>query len=117
MRLEQHLGPKYPIQLLAVNANPKFTPVSDVRAWSIKHRMLRRWLYLTGPVRELRPVWMLCGIEAKIVNGDADHTALVFLIDATGKLRTAFPIAAPGSIDTEVGAMAQAIKTMAPSGA
>src|SRR6266702_803344 len=79
-KAEEALGPTYSLQLLAVNANIDFTSVSDVRTWSAEHRMLRRWLFLTGPLRELRAVWSSYGIQVKMVHGDIAHTAGVFVI-------------------------------------
>lgn len=113
---EETLGPAYPLQLLAINANPDFTSVSDVRAWSSEHRMLRRWLFLTGPAGELRAVWQSYGIQAKVVHGDVEHTAVIFLIDAEGRIRALFPIAEHGGIDAEALSIARAVRLLAASG-
>jgi cytochrome oxidase Cu insertion factor (SCO1/SenC/PrrC family) len=112
---EQALGPTYPVQLLAINTNPDFTSVSDVRAWSSEHRMLRRWLFLTGPVGELSTVWQSYGIRAKLVHGDVEHTAIVFLIDRTGAVRALFPIAEHGGIQAEALSIARAVRLLGSS--
>ncbi len=116
-KTEQALGPPYSLQLLAINANPEFTSVSDVRKWSIEHRMLRRWLFLTGTVGQLRAVWQSYGIEAKVVHGDVAHTAVILLIDAVGRIRALFPIAAQrGGVGGEALSLARAVRPVVTSG-
>jgi protein SCO1/2 len=109
-KTEQALGPTYPLRLLAINGNPEFTSVSDVRRWSSEHRMMRRWLFLTGPVARLRAVWKDYGIQVKIVHGDVAHTAAIFLIDAAGKVRALFPIAQSRGIGAEAVSIARAVR-------
>jgi cytochrome oxidase Cu insertion factor (SCO1/SenC/PrrC family) len=109
---KQALGSQVPVQLVAINANPDFTSVSDVRRWSIRHRMLRTWRFLTGPIGELRAAWRSFGIQAKVVDGDVAHTAVIFLIDAHGGLRGAIPIAKRGGIEAEAQSIAQAVRNM-----
>jgi protein SCO1/2 len=114
---QQTLGSGYAVQLLAINANPDFTSVSDVRTWSSRHRMLHRWLFLTGPLTELKAVWGSYGIQAEFVQGDVAHTAVIFLIDATGKVRTLIPIAQRQGIDAEALSIARAARRVAAGGA
>jgi cytochrome oxidase Cu insertion factor (SCO1/SenC/PrrC family) len=115
-RTEQTLGSRYPVQLLAINANPDFTSVSDVREWSIRHRMLRRWLFLTGSVGQLKAVWSSYGIQARVVQGDVAHTAVIFVIDAVGNTRSLVPIAQGRGIDAEAVSIARAIRTLSANG-
>ena len=114
-RIQADLGSGTPVELMAVNANPQHTKVSDVRTWSVRHRMLHRWLFLTGSVRNLKAVWADYGIQAKVVHGDVEHTAVVFLIDPTGMVRTAFPIATRKGIGDEATSIATAIDQLVPS--
>lgn len=115
-KTQDALGHEYSLQLLAVNANPVFASVSDVRSWSIEHRMLRRWLFLTGPVQDLRAVWRSYAIQANVIHGDVEHTAAILLIDPRGRIRALFPIAAkPGGIDAEARSLAQAVRAVAQS--
>ena len=81
------LGPRASqVQLLAVNANPIATKVSDVRAWSDAHQMTNRWLFLTGPANELQPIWKSYGIFTQVeANGDVTHTPAIYLIDSAGR--------------------------------
>lgn len=111
-RTERALHSQVPIELVAINANPTFTSVSAVRRWSIRHDMLRRWLFLTGPVEDLRAVWNEYGIQAKVVQGDVVHTAVIFLIDSAGSIRGYFPIAQHRGIDAEASSIAQAIRAV-----
>lgn len=112
LKTQQTLGPTHPVQLVAINANPEFASVSDVRRWSRRHRMLRRWLFLTGPALDLRAVWGSYGIQDKVVQGDVEHTALIFLIDAEGKVRALFPIAGHDSMDTEAATIAGVVRSL-----
>jgi cytochrome oxidase Cu insertion factor (SCO1/SenC/PrrC family) len=113
----QFLGPHQPVQLLAVNANPEYTSVAAVRRWSARHGMLHRWLFLTGPAVDLRLVWSRYGIAARVVRGDVQHTALVFLIDPAGRERAVFPIATQRrSLTEEAAYIAGAVRQVARAG-
>lgn len=68
------------VQLLAVNVNPVATSVADVRAWSASHGMLHRWLFLTGPISDLRRVWRAYGVSGRVIDGQVDHTPAVYVI-------------------------------------
>ncbi|HZD67928.1 MAG TPA: SCO family protein [Actinomycetes bacterium] len=100
------------MQLLAVNVNPQHTRVKDVLDWSRDHEMTHRWLFLTGPVSQLRPVWQSYGIDIKMVHGDVEHTAMVFGIDPGGQEQTAFPIATKSGIASEASSLAQVVRTL-----
>lgn len=73
------------VQLVAVNSNPVATSVTDVRRWSILHGMLHRWLFLTGPVTQLRPIWQAYGIQADVIRGQVTHTPGIYVIDPHGR--------------------------------
>jgi cytochrome oxidase Cu insertion factor (SCO1/SenC/PrrC family) len=78
------------VQLLGVDANPNATTVADVRAYSVVHGLMHKWLFLTGPLPELKQVWREYGIEARVVHGLVDHTPGVFLINREGDLVRVF---------------------------
>jgi len=86
--------------------------VTDVLHWSREHRMLRRWLFLTGAPSRLRAVWRSYGVEAKVVHGDIDHTAIVFVTDPEGREEAAFPIATRSGVSSEAGSLAQSVRTV-----
>jgi hypothetical protein len=44
------------VQLIAVNANPSATAVSDVMAYSRSHSMVNQWDFLTGSRTQLASV-------------------------------------------------------------
>jgi cytochrome oxidase Cu insertion factor (SCO1/SenC/PrrC family) len=88
-------------QLLAVNTDYRSTSVQDVLRWSKAHSMTHRWLFLTGLITRLIPVWHAYGVTG----GDA-HTTAVFVIDARGTIRSVVPIATRSGIDGEARALA-----------
>jgi cytochrome oxidase Cu insertion factor (SCO1/SenC/PrrC family) len=110
---EQQLGSATPVQLVAIDANPHFIAVADVRRWSARHRMLHRWLFLTGTLKQLRSVWNSYGIEVKMVEGDVEHTALVYVIDPAGSVQAPFPIAQQKAISEEAGSLANFVRQVA----
>ncbi|MCL6595696.1 MAG: redoxin domain-containing protein [Firmicutes bacterium] len=73
------------VQLVAVNSNPIATSVTDVRQWSIQHGMLHKWLFLTGTVAQLRPIWHAYAIEARAIRGQVTHTPAIYVIDPRGR--------------------------------
>jgi cytochrome oxidase Cu insertion factor (SCO1/SenC/PrrC family)/thiol-disulfide isomerase/thioredoxin len=78
------------VQLLGVNANPAATAISEVRAYSQAHGMIKRWRFLTGSRAELRRVWRAYGIEANVLRGQIDHTPAMFAIDPGGVERKVY---------------------------
>lgn len=74
------------VQLLAVNANPIATGVSDALKWSNEHDMTNRWLFLTGSASTLKPLWAAYHVQSEIqLNGDVEHTPATYLIDRQGR--------------------------------
>ncbi|MBV9164809.1 MAG: redoxin domain-containing protein [Solirubrobacterales bacterium] len=78
------------VALLGINANPTATKVSDVRAYSLAHGMMRQWRFLTAPPAALRRVWARYGIAAEVEHGQIDHTPALFAIDPKGLLRRVY---------------------------
>jgi cytochrome oxidase Cu insertion factor (SCO1/SenC/PrrC family) len=73
------------VQLLAVDANPDATSVSDVMSYSESHGMVNHWDFLTGTLRQLKAVWRAYGIYVQITAGQIDHTPAVYIIDTHGR--------------------------------
>lgn len=73
------------VALLAVNANPKATSVSDVMAFSRAHGMVNHWDFLTGPPAQLKSVWKKYNIAVEIQRGLIDHTPALLEIDPQGR--------------------------------
>ncbi len=110
------LGPQAAdVRLVAIDANPVANSVADVRRWSERHRMLHRWLFLTGPDAELRRIWQAYGIDVEMHHDDVAHTSVVFVIDPSGDVRTAFPIAARSGIRAEADSLAAAVRKVLPA--
>ncbi|MGH2849820.1 MAG: SCO family protein [Solirubrobacteraceae bacterium] len=79
------------VQLVGVAANPTATAVKWVRAYSEAHGMMQQWRFLTAPLRRLERVWAAYGIKAQLVDGQVDHTAALYVIDARGRLSRLYP--------------------------
>jgi len=73
------------VQLLGVGANPEATEVRWVRDYSQAHRILHKWLFLTGPLRRLEKVWSSYGVGAQVLAGAIDHTPATYVIDPKGR--------------------------------
>jgi thiol-disulfide isomerase/thioredoxin len=52
--------------------------------------MMHAWHFLNGPLARLKRVWHAYGIETQIVQGQADHTPAVYVIDTHGRLSRIF---------------------------
>jgi protein SCO1/2 len=109
-RAEESIQGDPPVQVLAIDANPNATSVADVRRWSVRHRMLHRWLFLTAPIGRLRRVWARYGIAVRVHGGEVAHTSVIFLIDGAGRQRGVFPIAARHGIRAEIDALVTAVR-------
>ncbi len=82
------LGPRASgVALVAVDANPAATAVTDVRAFSVAHGLLYGWQFLTGSASQLRAVWRAYGIYVAVVKGNIDHTPAIYVIGPHGHAR------------------------------
>ncbi len=73
------------VALLAVDANPTATAVSDVYSYSQAHGVLHQWNFLTGTKAQLAHVWKQYGIYVAIQHGAIDHTPGVYILNAKGQ--------------------------------
>jgi cytochrome oxidase Cu insertion factor (SCO1/SenC/PrrC family) len=73
------------VELLGVGANPEVTSVSAVRDYSVAHRMLHKWRFLTGSLPQLQQVWKSYAIYAAVIKGAIDHTPATYVIDPQGR--------------------------------
>ena len=79
------------IALVAVNANPSATSVSEVQSWSIQHGMLHQWLFLTGTADQLQSVYHQYNVYVAVTpDGQAVHDPILFIIDAQGHERLSY---------------------------
>ena len=103
------------VQLLGVGANPDATQVKWVRDYSRVHGMLRKWLFLTGSLPELKRVWRAYGIEAQVVHGLIDHTPATYVVDSRGRFSRLFmTVMAYSSVDELGYEIAQSIAALLP---
>jgi cytochrome oxidase Cu insertion factor (SCO1/SenC/PrrC family) len=79
------------VDLVAINANPTATRVSDVYRFSQDTGMLHEWRYLTGSPAQLKSVYHAYQVYVCVQpDGDVVHTAAIYLIDPHGSERLYF---------------------------
>ena len=79
------------IDLVAVNANPDATSVTEVQEWSISHGMLHQWEFLTGTSAQLQAIYHLYNVYDQVdASGNAVHDPITFILDAQGHERLSF---------------------------
>jgi len=79
------------IDLVAVNANPTATSVTEVQAWSIAHGMLHQWVFVTGTTQQLESVYHLYNVYVQVSSNElVEHDPITFIIDANGHERLYF---------------------------
>jgi cytochrome oxidase Cu insertion factor (SCO1/SenC/PrrC family) len=78
-------------ELVAVVANPTYTSTAFTAAFTRQEgfSQVSNWLYLTGSLSQLVPVWHQYGIEVQNLPAGAmsAHNDLAFVISGTGRLR------------------------------
>ena len=76
------------VDLVAVNANPTATSVTEVQSWSIQHGMLHQWEFVTGTAQQLNAVYHLYNVYVQVSSNDlVEHDPITFIIDANGHER------------------------------
>jgi cytochrome oxidase Cu insertion factor (SCO1/SenC/PrrC family) len=76
------------VALIAVNANPAATSVTEVESWSINHGMLHQWLFLTGSADQLQSIYRAYHVYDEVgSDGQVVHDPIIFVIDAQGRER------------------------------
>ncbi|HWF82546.1 MAG TPA: SCO family protein [Streptosporangiaceae bacterium] len=82
------------VELVAIAANPLYYSAPYLRAFDQQEGLsrLRNWTYLTGSLSELRQVWTNYGVIVEKLPGGqmVAHNDLVFVIDASGRVRFEF---------------------------
>jgi cytochrome oxidase Cu insertion factor (SCO1/SenC/PrrC family) len=79
------------VELVAVNANPTATSVTEVQSWSIQHGMLHQWEFVTGTPQQLNAVYHLYNVYVQVSSNDViEHDPITFIIDANGHERLYF---------------------------
>jgi cytochrome oxidase Cu insertion factor (SCO1/SenC/PrrC family) len=79
------------VELVAVVANPTYRSVAFTRAFDRQEGLdaVPNWLYLTGPLSQLRAVWRRYGVTVENLPGGAmaAHNDLAVIIDPAGVIR------------------------------
>lgn len=82
------------VQVIAVSVDPKGDTPKAVARFLSEHEMTGRMQYLIGTAGELSRTWEAWGVGAKPEVGQPNlvaHSALVYGIGASGRVRTIYP--------------------------
>jgi protein SCO1/2 len=81
------------VQIVAVSVDPRGDTPATVAAFLSAHEMTGRMQYLIGSRRELAPVWHTwgVGVNATPDSREVDHSAFIYGIDASGRVRALYP--------------------------
>lgn len=84
------------VGVVAVSVDPRGDTPTAVRAWLQRQREPSQFRYLVGSERELAPVWK-AWYAAPQIPGDPEsaHTAIVWVVDARGRLAAKVPAGGP----------------------
>ncbi len=80
-------------QIIAVSVDPRGDTPQTVAAFLKVHGMTGRMKYLIGSAHELAAVWKAWGVGSEVDTSQPDlvnHSALVYGVDASGKLKTVY---------------------------
>jgi protein SCO1/2 len=80
-------------QIIAVSVDPRGDTPQTVAAFLKVHGMTGRMKYLIGSAHELAQVWRAWGVGSEVDAQQPDfinHSALIYGVDASGKLRTVY---------------------------
>jgi cytochrome oxidase Cu insertion factor (SCO1/SenC/PrrC family) len=79
------------VDFIAIDANPRYLSTSDLVAFDTQENLghLRNWLYLTGPLSQLRPIWDNYDIQVSYAPGGAmvAHSEFAYVISPSGRMR------------------------------
>lgn len=84
------------VAVVAVSVDPRGDTPAAVRTWLRRHREPREFHYLVGSQAQLAPVWKAWYAAPQIPgNPESAHTAIVWLVDARGRLAAKVPAGGP----------------------
>ena len=89
----QDLGPaRRDVRVLAVSVDPKGDTPGAVRHFIAVHRLLPQFLYLTGTLKQLEPVWRDYHIASTQTSKGVvvGHTSVELLLDPSGRPRVLY---------------------------
>ena len=80
------------VVFVAVVANPVYHSLAEVRAFNQQEGLahVANWLYLTGPVDQLRKIWNRYGVQVDVTPAGSmvAHGELAYVIDPQGRERS-----------------------------
>jgi protein SCO1/2 len=87
------------VRVLAISVDPAGDTHAAVHRFTVKHRLLPQFRYLTGPTAALRSLWSRYGVQSvKQAGGDrVDHTLYTLLVDRTLRGRVVYDATATTS--------------------
>ena len=84
------------VAVVAVSVDPRGDTPASVRGWLERQREPAQFHYLVGSQRELAPVWKAWYAAPQIPgNPESAHTAIVWVVDARGRLTAKVPAGRP----------------------
>lgn len=91
------LGPRSDqVAVLAISTDPRGDTPEAVTAWLERHDLPRNFHYLLGSEAELEPTWDAYFAAPQVPGApESTHTASIWLVDSSGRLRTKFSAGAP----------------------
>ncbi len=94
------------VELVAIATNPVFYQLNYTQAFTRQEGMSQvpNWLFLSGPLAQLRQVWKDYGIAAEVepAGSMVGHTEVAYVIDRTGHIREEFEDdPGPGTVSTK----------------
>jgi cytochrome oxidase Cu insertion factor (SCO1/SenC/PrrC family) len=79
------------VEMIAIDANPRYTTPDYLVAFDKQENLthISNWLYLTGPLAQLRPIWDADDIQAGYAPGGAmiAHSEFAYVISPGGRMR------------------------------
>jgi cytochrome oxidase Cu insertion factor (SCO1/SenC/PrrC family) len=119
-RAVEELGPRAKnVQIVAVNADPAATRVSDVYRFSADTGMLGTWRFVTGSPTALKAVYRHYQVYVCVKHdGQVIHTAAMYVIDPSGHERLyleSIDSRASSTMASETAAVTQGLREFLPT--
>jgi cytochrome oxidase Cu insertion factor (SCO1/SenC/PrrC family) len=85
------------VAVVGVSVDPRGDTAQAVRGWLDRQRQPANFHYAIGTERELSPVWKAYHAAAQLAGRPetSSHTAIVWLVDARGRLRASYAAGVP----------------------
>jgi len=102
------------VGVVAVSVDPRGDTPATVRAWLRREQEPAQFRYLIGSRQQLAPVWRAWYAAPQVPNDpESAHTAIVWLVDARGRLVANVPAGRP----FDASDLAHDVRTLLPAAA